>query len=367
MTEKHNPFFNMGPIEDPRYFVNREKEVRKLLQYVGSQMSCSIVGSRKIGKSSLVKQAMRLATDPDYTATHLRKCVWVYLNFDQMLSITKLGFWKELLKRLGAALNDLPEERREGIDVDWEHLFQSETIAASKIDARLRELASRGIKPIIVMDEFEGVVRNPNLDYSFYGELRALAPQLTYVTVTQRPLHSLECYRRSTSTSPFFNIFVILPVRLFSLESARELFERLSCLGGNPYSPDDIEFLIDLAGCHPFFLQQAGYQLFDICSKDKPHLEHEDAYQAVENEFQLQARPHFESFWPKLSQHQKSLLQRIAEVGGLGKSSLSPPEKIVLYELEDHALVSSVDKENYRVLSRAFDEFVRRSSFSTSC
>ena len=174
MTEKRNPFWNMGPIEDPCYFVNRDRELRRLLQYVSNQMSCSIVGSRKIGKSSLVRQAIRLATSSDSDSVDSKKCAWVYLNFGQMLSVTKLSFWKQLLRSLAVALTELPKECREGIVIDWEHLFQSETIVAFEIDSYLTRLASRGVKPIVVLDEFEGAVCNPNLTMAHYGGAFAL-------------------------------------------------------------------------------------------------------------------------------------------------------------------------------------------------
>lgn len=365
MAVEHNPFFNMGPIEDPRYFVNRDRELRKLLQYVNNRMSCSIVGSRKIGKTSLVKQAIRLAASSDSASMDLKKCVWVYLNFGQMLSATKLGFWKQLLKSLTAALTESPKECRESIATDWEHLFQSEAIVVPEIDAHLTKLASRGVKPIIVLDEFEGAVRNPNLDFSFYGELRTLVPKLTYITVTQGYLHCLEYARDSVKISPFFNVFVILPVGLFSTASARELLN-LSAFGGVPFSSEDVEFLVNVAGCHPFFLQRAGYQLFEVYSGDGPHPSREEAYSVVRSEFQLQARPHFEHVWSKLSQDQKSLLRKTVDVRSLARDSLSPSEKVVLHELEDRALVFTTDRENYGVFSRAFDEFVKKGSFPLS-
>jgi hypothetical protein len=359
MIEKRNPFFNMGSIEDPRYFVNRDKEIRRLLQYTGNRMSCSIVGSRKIGKSSLVKQARRLVASNGPVG--VRKCFWVYLNFDQMASVNRSGFWKELLKRLSIALEELPGVGTEDIDVDWEGLFQSGTPDAFEVEAYLGKLVARDVNPIVVMDEFERAVCNPNLDYSFYGELRALVPRLTYVTVTQRQLHRLEYSRSSVRTSPFFNVFVVLPVRLFSVGGAERLLLYLSSLGGIPYSPEDIEFLIDLAGCHPFYLQQAGYQLFERY-RDGSLSDQEEAYQSAEDEFRLQVRSHFEYLWSKLDRDQRALLQGIAKAGSLSKDSLSPSERILLYELEDCALISETSEGSYGVCSRIFSEFVKAGS-----
>ena len=52
MTE--NPFFHRGPIRDPHYFYNRRKEVKRVLEMLGKGQSVSVIGPRKIGKTSLL-------------------------------------------------------------------------------------------------------------------------------------------------------------------------------------------------------------------------------------------------------------------------------------------------------------------------
>ena len=52
-----NPFFHRGPIRDPAYFFGRERETRLLLSLVRNAQSVSVLGQRRIGKSSFVLHA----------------------------------------------------------------------------------------------------------------------------------------------------------------------------------------------------------------------------------------------------------------------------------------------------------------------
>lgn len=54
-----NPFFFAGKITDPRHFVGREKELKRIFGYLdtahtGQIQHASVVGERRIGKSSLL-------------------------------------------------------------------------------------------------------------------------------------------------------------------------------------------------------------------------------------------------------------------------------------------------------------------------
>jgi hypothetical protein len=283
------------------------------------------------------------------------------LDFQQLAFSTKSGFWQLLLRELGTRLIELPEEYRRDIDLDLESLLQPwDEILAAELGTKLRQLAltSKGIKPVIVMDEFESTIDNPHLDYGFYGALRSFNSELTYVTVTQSPLHRLRYRSPSTITSPFFNIFVEIPVELFSPENARRLLLKLSSLGETPFSPGDIEFLIGLAGCHPFFLQRAGYYLFELRSGKGSRAERTEVYRDVERSFYQEARGHFQYFWDGLDAERKTALKRASEGGSFTKESLAELERIALVDLAEQSFVSE-SKEGYQVFSRAFGQFIR--------
>jgi hypothetical protein len=49
-----NPYQTGGRLRDPRHFVGRESELRQILSRVANMDSVSVVGPRRIGKSSLL-------------------------------------------------------------------------------------------------------------------------------------------------------------------------------------------------------------------------------------------------------------------------------------------------------------------------
>ena len=49
-----NPYFHRGPIRTPEHFVGRTAEVADILSLVKNNQSVSIVGPRRIGKTSLL-------------------------------------------------------------------------------------------------------------------------------------------------------------------------------------------------------------------------------------------------------------------------------------------------------------------------
>jgi ABC-type phosphate/phosphonate transport system ATPase subunit len=49
-----NPFQAGGRLRDPKHFVGRESELRQILSRVANMDSVSVVGPRRIGKSSIL-------------------------------------------------------------------------------------------------------------------------------------------------------------------------------------------------------------------------------------------------------------------------------------------------------------------------
>ena len=54
MSETPNPFMNRGVITDPNDFFGREEQVNEIFTRLQGMQSSSIVGERRIGKSSLL-------------------------------------------------------------------------------------------------------------------------------------------------------------------------------------------------------------------------------------------------------------------------------------------------------------------------
>lgn len=110
-----NPYLNRVMIQDPDQFYGRRREVTRILSRMGSDrpQSVSVVGERRIGKSSLLYHL----TCPQVQTQHLRNAsslLVVLLDFQQLRIVSLEDFFGLLLTQIRARHKDLadPGDRR---------------------------------------------------------------------------------------------------------------------------------------------------------------------------------------------------------------------------------------------------------------
>ncbi|MCA9979042.1 MAG: AAA family ATPase, partial [Anaerolineales bacterium] len=340
-----NPFFNRHRITDPAYFFGREREIEALYSAIATRQCRSIVGERKMGKSSLLSHLADPATlqehgfDPD-------KYVFVYIDLEGMANIAYEEFWPEVLDRMELAL---PESEAELRDMVADLALQAE-VRFMQVRRLLRRLDRAGLTVVLMLDEFESLASNEAFNASFYGELRSLAGEMgvVYITASKRSLYDLTYQHADTLSSPFFNIFSEEPLGLLPHQEAVLLLGKLSLHGAEkrPFSPHQIESLIQLAGPHPFFLKLAGYYLYTSADDQK-----EAGYvsEQVVRRFKTEAEDHFRYLW--------SQLDDVAQDALLHLPVISPEMKKQLFA---RALLREDSSGGIRPFSAAFADFLSR-------
>jgi hypothetical protein len=206
-----NPFTFGNPIRDPARFYGRSEDIRQIVNRLRSSAheSTSVVGERRIGKTSLLKHldtpevARELGLPPE-------EFCMIYIDFQGLTDITPQRFWQRVLRKMERSIcvpDLIPEikELREQEDFD---LFDLEDL--------FEVITDSGLTIVLLLDEFEYVTQNPNFGSDFFGGLRALAihQNMPLVTATRRELIDL-CHSEELKGSPFFNIFanVRIPVK----------------------------------------------------------------------------------------------------------------------------------------------------------
>lgn len=346
--QNQNPFFNRHRIVDPAYFVGREREVEALYSAIATRQCRSIVGERKIGKSSLLTQLACPTTlqehgfDPD-------NFVFIYVDLEGMANISYDEFWPEILDRLDLAL---PTSQTHLSDMVQKLLDQPE-VRFLQVRRFLRRLERAGLTVVMMLDEFESLAGNAAFDSSFYGELRSLAGELgvVYLTASKKSLYELTYQHADTLSSPFFNIFSEERVGLMPLEEGRKLLVELSALANgstsaneHSFGPDQIKFLLDLAGPHPFFLQVAGHYLC-AAKEDKQN----DWQHWVTRRFMTEAEDHFRYWWNQLDE---------MEQGGLLHWETAVPDQ--QKRLRAKALLRTDENGRWIPFSHGFLKFLER-------
>jgi len=127
----------------------------------------------------------------------------------------------------------------------------------------LSSATGAGIWPVVCLDEFEQLTKNPQ-EFSdvLYNSWRSLisASRIAFVTASQTSLDRLS--RGGKLTSPFFNVFMLVPLGEFTPEEARVLVDRgRTC--DRPFSDKECQGILKLAGRHPCRLQVACSLLYE--------------------------------------------------------------------------------------------------------
>jgi hypothetical protein len=102
-------------------------------------------------------------------------------------------------------------------------------------------------------------------------------------------------------TSPFYNIFTQQGLGLLTPDEWQALVKN-----NMDVDAPALEFLDQVAGGHPFFVQMAAGHLWDVRAKG------EVDYDQLRQELWFQFQPHLQYLWRKLSPDEQAVLTKIA-------------------------------------------------------
>jgi len=340
-----NPFFHRGPIRDHAYFAGREHQVSQALSLLGNRQSISLVGQRRIGKTSFL---FHIADPEVFTQHGLRRDqhLFVYVDCGGLSNLDQPGIYQVLLEEVGDALSDIDPDLSRLAALD-----EGQSMTYRAFERVLRGLMRAGWRPIILLDEFDLMAHNPHLDPDFFSGLRALAAKysIAYVTASKRPLLDLTYADASTLSSPFFNIFASVRLGLFSEEVSCKLLVELASNGGVSFRGPTVDFLLDLAGPHPLFLQIAGFHAFEL-QQAKASALGDAEYPELRDRFCASVEDHLGYYWRNLSPAEQRVLNT------LPAAQDSYPD--ITRHLEQECLILRRG-EGYYYLSSAFRDFVQ--------
>lgn len=338
-----NPFIQRDAITNPKYFYNRERELEEIFRLLkGRPRSCSIVGDHKIGKSSIIHQLLNKEKQKKYLGSG--DYVFAYIDFQGLLKAEVKDFYEKVISQL--LKNDIVKKEIRVKDFsfrDFEKCIETAT--------------KHNLKVILVFDEFDAVTSNDNFNIEFFANLRSLAAvyNIGYVIASRDDLDMLVPH--AEGFSPFFNIFHIIDIGLFGDEDVKQLITPSLKNSSIVFSKNDVDFIVKLAGNHPFYVQIACYHLFESYS-NKMGLNEKTRHQYVKKEFIREARLHFKDSFNRLLSQEKDVICRISSL----KSEKDVAEFISVYgEAElDNLLRRGLIVKNggYKIFSTAFEEYV---------
>lgn len=312
-------------------FFNRKRELDELLQ-TASDLSngvvryYSLMGTRKIGKSSLLYEFRRrvpsdvltvyldcwdvCADSVDFFSRYLKRSIDAALVYKEWASKTGLleqtlpggpesAITASKIRALGISSLD------RGLDLlaYLENGRLSRSIAGYVVDLPAQMAAELGVFYVVILDEFQEIARlNKLKPFRGGGDIFPLLrarwqhqKRVTYfiagskITLLRQLI--FEEY------APFFQHFNLLDIAPFTPEDAREMLSVLSEKSGRPIPDDLIERILHIVGTNPFYLQVMGEEL---C---KPHQEiSEDGLKVVLQETLFDATGRLNLYFQQLYQ-----------------------------------------------------------------
>jgi hypothetical protein len=336
-----NPYLSRGPLRDPAMLFGRAHELQEIAAFICGTQSVSIVGPRKIGKTSLLMELRRPAA---WNGLGLSEDnLFVYIDCEVLGALTHAEIFGQIAGEIVAAL----EEHGLAAEPALERAIAVPTRLA--LEAAVRKLNGRGLRVVLILDEFERLATNTQLDVNFFNTLRSIAGryQLVFLTASARPLIDLTYSERSQDilSSPFFNIFAPIFLGCLEEDAARRLIREPAARAGVPFEPATEDFLYDLVGGHPFALQVACFHAFDTGGQ---HAE-------TERRALRELEAHFQYTWHNLTTAEQEALQ---DLHGLHlRASADTTLRGLLRDLGQKCLLVAAGQV-YGYPSRAWAEFV---------
>ncbi len=334
-----NPFFHRGAIRRADDFVGREAELSQMLGLLRNGQSVSLIGPRRIGKSSLLLHLSHPSVRQQYNL-NAPQTLFVLLDCQELAGSPPEEVYELLLDGL------LDAAMQAGIALDV--ATQPGTYRA--LDRALQAVHQMATNVVVLLDEFELLAANQHLTPYFFARLRGLTTKygLAYLTASQKPLFAITA-EEAVLSSPFFNIFVTLPLGLFSEDEAQELFRQRLAKSSLTFPPEMIRYLIQLVGLHPFFLHIAGYHAFQALLAGQARAGNSATVDnhALDEPIEIEAESHLGYLWQNLTPEEQHVLA-IAD---------GPLES--LRQLEQQCLLQQVAGD-YRYTSEILRRFVRR-------
>jgi class 3 adenylate cyclase len=231
-----NPFIWRSGITSADGFFNRDSEQGTLRSYLRGRQNCQVVGPRRIGKTSLLRQVERVARAWEKTAAV------AYLDLQDPRCHTLAG-WLRLAARQWGWADPAPADLAEFAD-------------------RLDGMRSAGRFAVLCLDEFEELAqRRVEFTRDFLLTLRSCAQAgMSIVTASQSPLSALT--DAHDPSSPFYNTFPLLRLGPFADGDAAD-FVTIRRPGVPPFTPEAKAAIPAFAKGHPLALQVACFHVVE--------------------------------------------------------------------------------------------------------
>jgi uncharacterized protein len=244
-----NPYVYSKAIQEPELFFGRTRELNELLSKLRTMQSVSVVGERRIGKTSLLYRLMKSQNGSPVDNEKHRFCM---VDFQVVRS--EQDFYQLVIKNLTQTdpISSLLEREPSQEPKEW-------------LRIKFVDSVRRGpVRTVLCLDEFEGTMDRQRFSPDFFLTLRGLAGKgdMAIITATRHPLS--EIAGDDDLTSPLFNIFSVLRLGELQPEEAQTLVNQPAELAQRPWTTEEQAFLLEQGKNHPYRLNAVCFHTFQL-------------------------------------------------------------------------------------------------------
>jgi hypothetical protein len=362
----NNPFSSFGRTVTPELFCGRSELLQSTAQRILMGASTSIVGERRIGKTSFLHY-LKSPLAAERFEIDQERYVLVYLSLHAIRSPAPVEFWRQALQRMGEQALGRPWAKALQRTLQQLQALAAQADPFPVVKDLLSGMRDDDHRLVLLLDEFDEVARSPALDVSFFGQMRDLDQEelIIYVVASRDYLHKITY--EGIAGSPFPNIFDHLVLRGFSPDELDDWLRRRLAGSGVIFTQEMRRLLLELGGYHPYFSEMAASRLFSLAQRD-PILEGllGDALAAdVREDFRSRAKPQLDNYWERSSETEKVQLALLAlRQGKARKPAIRKGYDPDLERLYQRGLLLRQSGDQYSLFSSAFVELILAEVYS---
>jgi len=346
------------------HIAGREREIKRLLSYLGEGDCCSVVGMSNVGKSELLRAAYQFEVRPQTLPESKGAYMLVYIDLNLMLEMTEQGFYEIIIRSL---LTEMQNHRadgglREHISQSYENIVnpKSEFLISHAFNQALTTFTQEWTPGVVFFfDEFDHPFAT--IEGRVFLNLRALRDRyghrLLYVTATCRRLHEI---RGGREAGEYCELFTHQTVYLPPLQElhARVLIDDFIQDEHIPFDAQEIELILSHADGHPALLESACYVMSRMKSEEKsislsPRFRQERLQERLDSDQAIHAE--CAKLWLDLSPNERKAMLACVALN-------ETPDPEIMTSLQQLYLVRETP-DGPRPFCSLFQSFVRRRRF----
>jgi CHAT domain-containing protein len=333
-----NPFITSTAVRTQNLFFGRLDEIKQLYAAISAAapQHCAVIGLPKSGKSSLLTALANAELQKQFLAD---PTAFLFVPVD--CSLAHLDTPSDLYVRLIEYIAKACGREISGGDI----------LDGAAFMAMVNELRGQR-RMVLLLDEFDTLLAAEGCNDAMLANMRGFAgPDVALVVAANDTVERI-CRRAQKTQAELWTLFdmVIYP-RLLNPNEAHQAIKQPITDAGLTLDDAVIDFVIDLVGPHPFFLQIGGKELFDALSAGTSL---DDGGRArLRDRLAEVCRSYFSGFWREITPDDQAVLAAIIAGAGLPPKGLAVAQRLRNWNL----LV--VDQDDYVPFSKLFGEFAK--------